>query len=318
MTIDLTDDGLEKTEETFVAGEAEDGLRLDKFLADAFPDCSRAYLQRLIGEGDVEVDGRLVKQNHRLIAGSTVVVAFTEPERPEHLIPEDLPLEVVYEDADILVINKPTGMVVHPAPGHPTGTVVNALLWHQPQLSISGTERPGIVHRLDKDTSGLLAVGKTDRGYSTLLQQWAKRSVEKRYVALVRNRVEPERGVIDAPIGRDVRNRLRMAVAPSGRPSETEFHVDQRFRDGTLLSAKPITGRTHQIRVHLAFIGHPIVGDAVYNQFRGEMGGTRAIVPRQFLHAAGLAFDNADGERIELASPLPSDLAIALERLQQR
>ncbi len=318
MTTDFIDEEVEKAEETFVVALEDDGARLDKFLADRFSDCSRAYLQRLIAEGDVEVDGRLVKQNHRLVEGSRVVIAFAEPERPDHLVPEDLPLEVVYEDPDILVIDKPAGMVVHPAPGHTSGTVVNALLWHQPQLSVSGTERPGIVHRLDKNTSGLLAVGKTDRGYTALLQQWAKRTVEKRYIALVRNQVEPERGVIDAPIGRDVRNRLRMAVTPSGRPSETEFQVDQRFVDATLLSAKPVTGRTHQIRVHLAFIGHPIVGDAVYNQYRDEMGGDRAIVARQFLHAAGLAFDNADGQRIELESSLPADLASALARLRQR
>jgi 23S rRNA pseudouridine1911/1915/1917 synthase len=212
----------------------------------------------------------------------------------------------------VIVLNKPAGLVVHPAPGHPRGTLVNGLLHHAPEIDLGGSNRPGIVHRLDKDTSGLMVVAKTDRARTALLRQWADGSVTKRYIALAQGVVEENEGTVDAPIGRDPFNRQRMAVLPGGRPAVTHFTVLRRFADATLLELAPESGRTHQIRVHLAFIGHPLVGDAVY-------GGPRATAatqaPRQFLHASRLGFVLPTGEPVSFVSALPADLQATLDRL---
>ncbi len=214
------------------------------------------------------------------------------PPRIDEILPDPIPLAIVYEDADVIVVDKPAGMVVHPAPGHPRGTLANALLAHVPGISVGGSQRPGIVHRLDKDTSGLIVAAKTDRGRTSLVSQWEDRAVEKTYLALVSGSAEDEEAIIDAPIGRDPKNRQRMAVVRSGRPAVTRFHVVERFPDTTLLEVSIETGRTHQIRVHLAFIGHPIVGDHVYGRTRP----TEPQLDRQFLHASALAFQLPDGD----------------------
>jgi 23S rRNA pseudouridine1911/1915/1917 synthase len=243
--------------------------------------------------------------------GEVVSVEIPSPQIDE-IHPDPIPLEIVYEDADVLVVDKPAGMVVHPAPGHPRGTLANALVAHVPGISVGGSQRPGIVHRLDKDTSGLIVAAKTDRGRTTLVAQWEDRSVEKIYLALASGSVSDAEATIDAPIGRDPKNRQRMAVLRSGRPAVTRFRVVERFANATLLEVSIETGRTHQIRVHLAFIGHPIVGDQVY-------GRPRPMDPeldRQFLHASALAFQLPDGAVARFEAPLPDDLRAVLEQLR--
>ncbi len=232
----------------------------------------------------------------------------------EALAPEAIPIDVVYEDDDVFVLNKPAGLVVHPAPGHASGTLVNALLAHAPGISVGGSNRPGIVHRLDKDTSGLMVVAKTDRARSTLVAQWNERSVRKGYVALASGVVEPDEGTIDAPIGRDPSQRQRMAVTAKGRPAVTHFDVRERFAAVTLLNVEIETGRTHQIRVHLAFIGHPIVGDPVYGGRVGRR--DEPWLSRQFLHAARLAFRLPDGREVVFEAPLPPDLQTVVDALR--
>ncbi|HEU0115031.1 MAG TPA: RluA family pseudouridine synthase, partial [Thermomicrobiales bacterium] len=251
------------------------------------------------------------KPKFKITPGQVVTVALPEPEATT-IEPEPIPLDIRYEDADVIVLNKPAGMVVHPAPGHPRGTLVNALLHHSPEIDLGGSNRPGIVHRLDKDTSGLMVVAKSDRARGALLRQWAERSVTKRYLALVHGVVEPEEGTIDAPVGRDPLNRQRMAVVQNGRPAVTHFKVLRRFANATLLELDLESGRTHQVRVHLAFIGHPIVGDAIYG---ANPHAPAVAAPRQFLHASRLAFMLPDGEPVSLASALPSDLQAVLDRL---
>jgi len=292
---------------------ADLGKRLDRYVADQLPDLSRGTVQVLIESGRVRVDGQQRKPKFRMTPGEVVSVEIPPPEIDE-ILPDPIPLTIVYEDADVIVVDKPAGMVVHPAPGHPRGTLANALLAHVPGISVGGSQRPGIVHRLDKDTSGLIVAAKTDRGRTTLVSQWEDRTVEKTYLALVAGSVADEEATIDAPIGRDPKNRQRMAVLRSGRPAVTRFHVVERFPDATLLELSIETGRTHQIRVHLAFIGHPIIGDQVY-------GRPRAMHPqldRQFLHASALAFQLPSGARLRLKAPLPDDLQAVLEQLCAR
>ncbi len=277
------------------------GQRLDVALAHAFPDLSRSFLQKLIAEGRVRVDGRPAKAGQRVRVGSEVVVEIPPPE-PTELVPEPIPLTVVYEDEDLLVVDKPAGMVVHPAPGHPRGTLVNAILARHPEIHIGGTVRPGIVHRLDRDTSGLILVAKNERALVNLQAQLKNRQIEKEYIALVHGRLPQKEGVIEAPIGRDPRDRTKMAVVPGGRPAVTRYRVLEELPTFTLVAAYPVTGRTHQIRVHFAWIGHPVVGDQVY-------GRDRTGLRRQFLHAARLKFRHPrTGEWIEVRSPLPAEL----------
>lgn len=294
-----------------------DGERLDRFVARVVPELSRTRVQRLIDEGLVTVEGRLAKAARPLASGERVSVVVPAPE-PVTVEPEPLPLRIVYEDADLLVVDKPAGMPVHPGPGHLTGTLVNAVLAHCPDLSgVGGALRPGIVHRLDKDTSGLIIVAKHDRAHQALQRQLKERAVEKRYLALVRGDLQPDEGVIDAPIARDPRYRKRMAVVPGGREAVTRWRVLERYVGPgsgepryTLVEARPVTGRTHQIRVHFASLRHPLVGDALY-------GRRSALVGRQFLHAAGIAFAHpSTGERLEFDSPPPEDLREALRALR--
>jgi len=282
------------------------GERLDRFLAARCPDLSRSRIQQLIESGHVAVNGHAAKAAHRLKSGDVVAVTVPPPQPAPGLSPEDIPLTVVYEDADLLVVDKPAGLTVHPAPGHPSGTLVNALLARVPDLGgVGGELRPGIVHRLDKDTSGLIVVAKHERALRHLQAQFKARQVRKAYLALVHRRVQPAEGVIDAPIARDPRNRKRMAVVADGRAAVTRYRVVRYLPDYTLVEAEPATGRTHQIRVHFAHIGHPLAGDPLY-------GGLTKLVARQFLHAHRLTFRLPSGEERTFSSPLPEDLEQAL------
>jgi 23S rRNA pseudouridine1911/1915/1917 synthase len=274
---------------------------------------SRAHAQRLLGDGRALVDGRARRASDRLTGGEQLRVVLSAPPDPT-LVPEAIPITVVYEDDDLLVVDKPAGMVVHPSAGHPTGTLVHALLGRSDSRgeslgSIAGVGRPGIVHRLDRDTSGLLVVAKTDAAQASLMAQFGDRSVEKAYLALVRGAAPAARGRIEAPVGRDPRDRQRMAVVAAGRPAVTDYEAVGTGGGYTLLRLHPRTGRTHQLRAHLSYIGLPIAGDLRYGGGVGP-GGLR----RQFLHAEGLAFDRpSDGARVDTWSPLPPDLAESLE-----
>ncbi|MBI2863267.1 MAG: RluA family pseudouridine synthase [Chloroflexi bacterium] len=287
--------------------------RLDRYLADQLAERSRSFVQRLVEEGRVQVNGKAAKASQRLSPGDEVVVEIPEPKLAAAR-PEEIPLTEVFEDADLIVVDKPAGLVVHPAAGHEHGTLVNALLGRHPELAgIAGTIRPGIVHRLDKDTSGLMAVAKNDRAQRSLSQQIKDRQMLKRYVTLVAGKVAPEVGTIDAPIGRDLRQRKRMAISPGGRPARTHYRVLRHFDgDYTLVEATLETGRTHQIRVHFAATGHPVVGDPVY-------GKKSPLVARQFLHAGTLGFRlPSTGEWVEFTSLLPPDLHQALAMLDKQ
>jgi len=291
--------------------QEEGAERLDLYVAHHCPDVSRSRARRLIEEGFVTVNGRPVKPSRLLQRGDRVVVRVPPP-TPLDLEPEAIPLSIVYEDHDLLVVDKPAGMAVHPGAGRSRHTLVNALLARCPDLTgVGGVLRPGIVHRLDKDTSGLLLVAKNDRAHTALSQQLKERTVEKGYLALVVGRLEPKEGVIEGAIGRDPRNRKRMAVVEGGRPARTAYRVREYLDDCTLVEVTPSTGRTHQIRVHLAAVGHSIVGDAVY-------GRPSPFVGRQFLHACRLGFHHpADGRRLVFESPLPPDLQEALRLATQ-
>jgi 23S rRNA pseudouridine1911/1915/1917 synthase len=261
----------------------------------------------------VTISGREGKASEKVVNGAAISVVIPPPEDTD-LVAEAIPLTIVYQDNDIIVVDKPAGLTVHPAPGHPSGTLVNALLTACPDLrGISGTLRPGIVHRLDKDTSGLLVVAKNDRAMRALQGQLKERLVHKTYLALVEGVPSPREGTIEAPIGRNPKNRKKMAVVANGRESTSRYRIREEIRGGkyTLLEVEPVTGRTHQIRVHMAAVGHAIVGDAVYGR-RSE------IVGRQFLHAWKLGFAMPlGGRQVEFESPLPVDLREALERLRQ-
>jgi len=287
--------------------------RLDKFVSMQVPSLSRSYVQTLIDQQQVFVDGQPRRAAFKMTPGE--VVTLTVPEAVETgLEAEAIPLDILYEDDDLIVINKPAGMVVHPAAGHPSGTLVNALIHHAPEINVGGSNRPGIIHRLDRDTSGVMVVVKTTRARTSLVAQWQARTVEKGYIALCHGVIEEDEATIDAPIARDPQNRMKMSVQRGGRDSITHVSVNERLRSATLFDVDLETGRTHQIRVHLAFIGHPIVGDELYNRYTGPYGGKEAICKRQFLHAARLAFRLPDGQGVEFEAPLPDDLTRALER----
>lgn len=288
------------------------GERLDKALAAALPDLSRSQIQRLIKDAYVTVGGQVVKPSYRLAPGDRVTVRLPPPQ-PTALVAEAIPLDIVYEDADILVVNKPAGMVVHPAHGHTSGTLVNAVLAHCPALEgVGGEQRPGIVHRLDKDTSGLIVIAKNDRAHRELQRQFKAREVAKAYLTLVEGRVSPQQGLIEAPIGRDPVQRQRMAVVRNGREAVTRYTVLETFPEYTLVEAEPVTGRTHQIRLHLAFIGHPVVGDRVYGRRK-----QRLELSRYFLHAHRLTLAlPGTGERRTFIAPLPPELEAVLAELR--
>lgn len=296
----------------FNAGESDTGQRLDVFLAGEAPQLSRSYIQKLVMEGMVDVNGLPARANYRLRKGDSVVVRIPPP--VELVVePEPIPLDIYYEDADVVVVNKPRGMVVHPAEGNYSGTLVNALLHHCRDLSgINGVMRPGIVHRLDKDTSGLLMVAKNDFSHFDLARQLGERSVERRYLALVHGSVKHDRGTVDAPIGRHPKDRQKMAVEPrNGRPAVTHYRVLGRYDSFTHLDLRLETGRTHQIRVHMAYIGHPAVGDARYGPAKNPFG-----LEGQFLHAALLGFVHPrSGERKVFEAPLPEELQKVLDKI---
>jgi 23S rRNA pseudouridine1911/1915/1917 synthase len=291
----------------------EPGERLDKAIAVALPDLSRATIQRLIKSGNVTVDGRSSKPSYRVEAGDGVEVHIPA-ETPPEVLPEQIPLDIAYEDEYLLAVDKPAGMVVHPAYGHQSGTLVNAILAHCPEAAdVGGPERAGIVHRLDKDTSGLILVAKTDETRADLQRQFKRHNVNKSYLALVEGHPSPRSGLIDAPIGRDKRNRKRMAIVKSGREARTGYHIAEFFDDYSLVELWPETGRTHQIRVHMAWLGCPIVGDQVYGYRR-----QRLLKDRHFLHANKLEFTHpVSGAALALEAALPDDLTALLRRLRR-
>ncbi|RIK34867.1 MAG: RNA pseudouridine synthase [Chloroflexi bacterium] len=318
-----------------VAGDHESGQRLDRWLAATLPDRSRSEIQRWIEDGRIWVNSKTGKASYRLEAGDEILVAIPPVAKVDVLTPAPIPLAILYEDNDLLVIDKPAGMVVHPAPGHTHDTLVNAVLHHCPAIAgvgpADGPVRPGIVHRLDKDTSGLIVVAKHDQAHRALQAQFQARTVYKEYLALVEGQVEPAAGRIVAPIGRHPSDRLRQAILPPdprtgeprGRPAVTEYRVlgyyTTAVRDSTgranfsLVSAVIHTGRTHQIRVHFAWRKHPVVGDPLYG-YRQQ----RLPVPRQFLHAHRLRFVlPSTGQEQEFVSPLPADLQQILDRLEE-
>jgi 23S rRNA pseudouridine1911/1915/1917 synthase len=282
---------------------SESGLRLDKYVAEKCPGLSRTQAQKLVNDGRVTVNEQVAKAGLKLSAGDRVRITLPPPD--ESPSPEAMPLAIVYEDNDLLVVDKPAGLAVHPAPGHPSHTLINAILSHVPRLpETDDFRRPGVVHRLDKDASGLMVVAKNREAYLNLTSQFKARSVVKAYLVLVKGHLTPDDGVIEAPIGRDPRHRKRMAVVAEGegREARTNYHVLRHIGDYTLLEVRPETGRTHQIRVHLSAIGYPVFGDRVY-------GARSEKLPRLFLHACRLGFKlSATGEYKEFTSNLPPDL----------
>ena len=289
---------------SFVADKQD--VRLDKYACQKYPELSRTQVQKLIGEGYITVNDRMTKAGRKLNLGDRVNIII--PAAPPPLPPEALPLDIVYEDNDLLVIDKPAGLTIHPAPGHPSHTLVNAILSYLPSLRDTGSSlRPGIVHRLDKDTSGLIVVAKNSQAQANLVSQFKAHSVVKAYLVLVKGHLTPDSGLIEAPIGRDPRNRKRMAVVAEGREARTQYQVIDYIGNYTLLEVRPETGRTHQIRVHLSAIGYPVVGDTTY--------GVRSPhLSRQFIHASRLGFKlPSTSEYAEFTSDLPPDLAQVLK-----
>ncbi len=294
----------------------EGGARLDRYLADHAPGQSRSHLHRLIGQGRVTVDGVVQSAaSFRVGKGQRIAVDLPEPAALE-VLPEAIPLDVLYEDDDLLVVNKAPGMVVHPAPGHRSGTLVAAILGRGVVLSgIGGVARPGIVHRIDKDTSGVLVIAKNDLAHAGLAEQFREHSMERVYEAIVHGAPGADKGTVDAPIGRDPRDRLRMAVVPEqlGRHAVTHFVVRERLGAYSHLDLRLETGRTHQIRVHMAYIGHPVAGDPVYAR-RNPL-----ALPGQALHARSLGFAHPrTGLRMTFAAPLPDAMEDALMRLRRQ
>lgn len=291
----------------------ESGERLDALLAHNVAWLSRSAAQRLIDEGSVKLRGEAAKKNYKCAAGDEITLIVPDS-APVELAVQDIPLDIVYEDGDLIVVNKPRGMVVHPAPGHPDGTLVNALLHHcgDSLSGIGGERRPGIVHRIDKDTSGLLIVAKNDFAHAALSAQLADRSLSRQYVAVVRGRLREESGTIDKPIGRHPTDRKRMAVTEkNSRPAVTDWSVLARYNGYTLVECRLRTGRTHQIRVHMASIGHPLLGDYTYGAPSPEKG-----LEGQCLHARRLKFIHPrTGEHMQLEAPLPQYFADVLARL---
>ncbi|AUM95378.1 TPA: RluA family pseudouridine synthase [Clostridium botulinum] len=278
-----------------------DNVRLDLYLSKIFEDKSRSYLQGIIDEGNVLVNNKEKKRNYKLKVGDNIEVNIPEPKLLQ-ITPEDIKLDIIYEDKDVIVVNKPQEMVVHPAPGVYSGTLVNALLSHCKDLSgINGVARPGIVHRIDKDTSGILVVAKNDISHNNLAAQFKEHSISRVYMALVEGIIKDEQGTIEAPIGRHPVDRIKMAVVKDGRYAVTHYKVIERFKNHTLVECKLETGRTHQIRVHMSHIMHPLVGDPVYGYKK-----QRFNLKGQMLHAKLLGFIHpTTGQYVEFESQLP-------------
>jgi 23S rRNA pseudouridine1911/1915/1917 synthase len=294
--------------------EHEQPQRLDKFLVDELPEYSRSRLQTIIKEGCVTVDGVIASKSGQTVDWKSQIVVEIPPPQPSTLIAEDIPLEIVFENKDLMVVNKLAGMVVHPSAGHQSGTLVHAALAHTKDIEgVGGIQRPGVVHRLDKDTSGLILLAKNDASHQWLQEQFSSRQVEKTYLALVDGAPPTPRGRVEAAIGRDPVDRKHMAVVPptKGRSAISEYATIREFVDHTLLEVHPITGRTHQIRLHMAFLGCPVVGDRVYGRRHASLN-----IKRQFLHAARLQI-RIPGEAglSEFEAPLPQDLSEILETI---
>jgi 23S rRNA pseudouridine1911/1915/1917 synthase len=306
--------------ETLHVEESQPKARLDKFLQEHFPETSRGTFQRLIENGDVRVDGQPTKATHHPRASEAITIEWPEPITAEAL-PEDIPLEILFEDDHLLVLNKRAGIVVHPAAGHATGTLVNALLHHcKGNLSgIGGVARPGIVHRLDKDTSGCIVVAKNDAAHLALSAQFAERTTTKIYHAIVCGQPSKPKHTVKEPLARHPVHRKKIAITPNGREAHTGFRVLEKLNHSALMEATLHTGRTHQIRVHLQHLGCPVVGDAVYGG-RPARAFTQAsgyTAPRQMLHAFALGFDHpANGEPVKVEAPLPEDFQKALDLLR--
>ena len=297
--------------ETKVIQDVELVVRLDKYLAEEFPELSRSHLRKLIEQGYVLVNGCVPKPALRLKTGDTIELNLASFQQ-DFPVAEPVPLDIVYEDNDVIVVNKPAGLTVHPSPGHVTHTLVNALLAHCPDLhGFDDKMRPGIVHRLDKDTSGLMVIAKNTAAQQHLIGQFKSRLVLKVYLVLVKGKLSPSQGIIEAPVGRDPSDRKRMAVVMGGKEGRTRYHVKEHLDGYTLLEVHTETGRTHQIRVHLAAIGYPVVGDKVY-------GVKSAYLKRQFVHAQRLGLALPSGGYREFSCDLPHDLKEALELARKR
>lgn len=296
------------------AGEENKGTRLDVFLADLLDDWTRSQIKRQIDSGGVLVNGKKVKAGYMLKGSDQISINFVEDDRLDDITPEDIPLDIVYEDDDIVVINKPQGMVVHPAPGNYNGTLVNALLYKFGKMSdINGKVRPGIVHRIDKDTSGLLVVAKNNQSHENLAKQIAEHTCFRHYVALVEGVVKEDSGTIKTYIDRDKKDRKKMAVSETGRVAITHFDVLERFAGYTLMHFKLETGRTHQIRVHTKFMGHPIVGDKTYGFSKQKFN-----LAGQLLHAKELELTHpTTGERMHFYAPIPDYFQNVLKKIKK-
>ena len=300
---------------TLQPNKEDAGQRVDAWLAVNLEDVTSSAAQRLLEEGRVTCAGKPLAKNYKLRGGETVEVSLPDPE-PVDVAPQDIPLDVVYEDGDVIVVNKPKGLVVHPAPGHPDGTLVNALLHHcgDSLSGIGGELRPGIVHRIDRDTSGLIIAAKNDFAHQRLAAQLQDHTLARIYRCIVVGNLREDSGTVDAPIGRHPVDRKKMAVVSNGRPAVTHWRVLERFQGFTYVECRLETGRTHQIRVHMAYIGHPILGDTVY--------GNKKAVPGlrgQCLHAVGLRFIHPrTGEPVELACPLTEEFQAQLDKLRKR
>lgn len=309
--MEFTEDGIEAGLET-VTAEAEDaGTRADVFLA-AKLGVSRSNMQKLLEDGRVKRGEKIIKANYKVRAGEMFVVDIPEPE-PIEAVPENIPLDIIYEDDDVVVLNKARGMVVHPAPGNYTGTLVNALLYHCSNLSgINSAIRPGIVHRLDKDTSGIMIVAKNDAAHISLSQQIQSKTAVRTYLAVVRGNIKTDSGTIETQIARDKTDRKKMAVVKEGgRDAITDYEVLERFGKYTLVRCKLRTGRTHQIRVHMEYLGYPLVGDPKYSPMKTPFG-----IKGQALHSHTLEFTHPrTGERMKFESPLPEDMHKIITRL---
>lgn len=302
-------------ETIFLTATPEDkGRRLDQFLADQLEELTRSAAQRLAEEEQILLNGKPLKKNYKMTGSETLEVCLPDPE-PIDAVPQNIPLDIAYEDEDLLVINKPKGMVVHPAPGNPDGTVVNAVLYHcgESLSGIGGAFRPGIVHRIDKDTSGLLIIAKNDKAHLYLSEQLKDHTLARTYEAVVIGGLKEERGTVNAPIGRSTRDRKKMAIVPDGRHAVTHYEVIARYPGYTHIRCKLETGRTHQIRVHMASLGHPIVGDEVYGPSKSKFD-----LQGQCLHARELTFLHpADGQPRLVKSDLPAYFTDLLHKLER-
>lgn len=301
-------------EETILIVEKEsENNRIDKYLAEAFNGKSRSYIQGLIEKENIKVNGKSIKSNYKVKENDEILIAMPKPLELE-VVAEDIPLDILYEDNDVIVINKPQGMVVHPAPGNSTKTLVNALLYHCKDLStINGVIRPGIVHRIDKDTTGVLVVAKNDEAHNFLSKQLETHSMKREYIALVEGRLKEDKGTINKPIGRNKKDRLKMGIVDDGKRAVTHYEVLERYKNTTLIKCVLETGRTHQIRVHMASIGHPLVGDEVYG-FKKQ----RFKLQGQVLHAKTLGFIHPKTkEYMEFTTNLPEYYNNLIEKLRK-